>query len=218
MLKALFVLPGGGDPNFELYKKVYYIISHFSPRNEYENVEILSYPGHLSFSESNNDLEVQSSVESVINYFLDKENKKESYDVICRSYGCSVFMNILLDCNLQYVDKITFWGPSPYLNYYKVIMKDEEVGTEIGLEKGVRLSSKTFNSIAPIEIQLMKYKGTQTIRIGTGELDKHCKPIFLDFLNEYLDKDKRFVYQVIPGVGHEVDYPNEEYLKYLFGK
>lgn len=215
-VKKLFVFPGAGNPTNGQYFKVYETIRAAAEEKGYEDIQILTYPGHISSQNDNEELYLESSVEASVNTLELAEKTDIKYDVICRSYGCMVFMKIMLTRELKLVHKIVLWGPSPYCNAYKAIMRDEDAAKKIGISKGVRLSSKIFSSADPFEIQLMQHTGNKKIYIGTGELDNHCKPVFLHFLDAYLDYDKRFSYSVIRGVEHEIDYPNEDYLNFLF--
>jgi hypothetical protein len=215
-MKKLLVLAGAGDPISDMYLPVYRLIEFEAKKRENE-VIILSYPGHVSVSNYDCDLEVNSSLKVLNHEIVKLERQKLKYNIFCRSYGCFVIMSYLLKNDLKYVDRIVLWGPSPSIVVYDTTVFDQECILNAKKNKGSNLSLKTFNSIEPFEISLLKYNKANKIIIATGSEDKHCKREYFNFLRAYIKNDL-IKFKIIKGISHEVVEYNEEYIKMIFGK
>ncbi len=218
MSKCLFIFPGGGDPECFDYKAGFDLIEEQAKLRGYTVIKIFKYPGHFSYTGQNEFLNLKTAKETVLPYILEAETKGIEYDFYARSYGCGVVMDILLNNTLNFLNKVTLWGPVPIVHMYEVCIHDASAVSYARERKGCWLNDDSFHSVEPFEIQLMKYNGKQILQLGTGELDIHCKPIFFEFLVSYIPDNSKFRVMTIKGLKHEVISFNADYINLIFEK
>lgn len=221
MVSTLIVFPGSGDPNNERYSPTYKLISREAAKRGYENVVIPIWMGQFSHSDKKKFLNLPQSVKTVQETLKKYEDLGEKYDVICRSYGCSVFMEAVRPLKLLWLGKAVLWGPSPLYNFYRLFYLHEKETQEESLKKGVRVDSEVFKTMFPFELHIEQfnrghYASDIKLRIATGTLDKHCIPAFIQFLKNGFGSEK-IDYQIVEGVAHGVQEYHQDYLNVLFG-
>jgi len=214
-LKTLIIIPGGGDPENEIYKKSFQLIKEEALLQGFSNVEVLSFPGHKSYSEKETFLNQKESSIILTKYFNDLESKNIKYSVFARSYGCGVLMASLLENDFPGLVDVKLWGPVPVLCLYDAILGQPE-NIEKAKSKGCFLNSESFNSCEPFEIQVYRYSRPLIIKIGVGTLDKYSKLSFYNFLIDYTNNKKNINYTIINGLEHEVLSKNLEYFNFIF--
>lgn len=214
----LFIVPGGGDPESELYKQGFDLIKEEATKRGFESVFVFKFPGHFSLTGDKEFLNQKVAKEIVLKEILKAEEAKTDYNLFGRSYGCGVIMELLLNHKFNHLKRVVLWGPSPILNIYRVTVFDK-VAIEIAKkEKGCFVNEESYTSCNPFEIQLLEYHGKQKVIICAGKLDKHCKPVFFDFLKSYLgEKENITIETPIEKLEHEVTGHNEQYINLIFG-
>ena len=215
MKRKLLIIPGGGDPASPLYKKGFDLVKEEALKRGFESVEILKFPGHLSYSDEELFLNQEIASKILIDYLKILEKKGLHYTIFGRSYGCGVILRALSNLNLYKLESIKLWGPVPILGLYQVILGLPE-NILIAKEKGCNLNIESFNSCIPFEIQLFKYNNTIPLKIGIGSLDKYSKPSFYNFLEEYIPIKENVSYTILEGLEHEVLEKNEGYFNFIF--
>ncbi len=161
----------------------------------------------------------QVAKDIVLKEVLKAESERIPYNLFGRSYGCGIIMELLLNNKFTYLNRVVLWGPSPIVNIYRVTVFEKAAIEIAKKEKGCFVNEESYTSCNPFEIQLLKYEGPQKIIIGTGKLDKHSKPVFIDFLKAYVgEKESVFFEKPIDDVGHEITSYNEQYINLIFGK
>lgn len=111
----LIVITGGADPIL-CYKKVYELLKQKAEERKFSDCLILNFHGHYSFDETSY-LNIEKTSEYLSNYFETIEKEEEEYIVLCRSYGCMPFIEILKNEKfpLQKMRKVIFLGTIPLL-------------------------------------------------------------------------------------------------------
>jgi hypothetical protein len=216
MVKKLFILPGGGDPENEKYKRGFDLIKGEAISRGINEIEILKYPGHSSYDEGIGVLNQEIATEIVRASLLKSEELKEPYMVYARSYGCGVIMKLILEVNLKYLHRIVLWGATPIVEIYRLTVLESEIIESSKTEKGCYVSEETYRTCEPFEIQLLKYKGKKSIYIGAGTNDKLCKPVYFNFLSNYI-LNSNISFTQISGLEHEVTEYDERYIQFVFG-
>ena len=214
----LFIIPGGGDPESEDYKKGFELIETEAIKREFEDMHIFKFPGHFSLTGDQEFLNQKVAASIVEEKLLEREKQHLPYVIFSRSYGCGVAMEVLSKQTLPNLQRIVLWGPTPILGIYKATVFDKDKIEKAKITKGCYVNYETYKSCNPVEIQLLNYNGEHQLYIGAGSLDEHCKPEFLDFLEKYIGKRKKMKYIRIPKLKHEVTEFNEEYINLIFGR
>lgn len=220
-MKQLLILPGAGDSHHPSYTDAYDLLLTEARKRKYDDVQIQAWVGQASHEEQGY-LNFADAVNDLTNTLNRYEQEKKEYDVICRSYGCSVFMESIKLLNLTGLQRAVLWGPSGLYNYYRLFVLHEKQTTASALKKGVKMDRRVFNTVYPFELHIKefneKYSDSASpfrLKIATGEFDEQCSPSFVNFLENGFGKSK-ITYQTVPGVTHVVREYNKEYLNALF--
>lgn len=210
--KRLLIFSGLGDP-FSAYKEVYDLILEMSKSENYEEVSIINWPGHFSFDQTS-EMNLVNAVSHAKKILKNIESENISYDVIGRSFGCSIFMKACDGIELRHLQKAVLWGPAPYYIMHKLFLLDINQTIQISYSKNVRISDNFFAEIIPFERLIADFKNKNPIRIAAGEFDKYCKPFHLKY---YKSIQSLFDYRIVSEIGHEVSDYNINYFNTIFG-
>ena len=183
MNKNLIIFPGGGDPENTKYNKVYSLIENEAKKRNYNEIFIAKWPGHKSFNDNAKEvIKMDTSLENAILYLNEFEKKGKKYDVICRSYGCSVLMAALNNTSLNNLDRIVLWGPPAHHVFYEMYVINLEETKKEAYLKGANVNFDSFLSSIPIEYLIKEYNKKNLLIIAYGTEDKFCTPDFVKFL------------------------------------
>jgi len=208
--KKLIIFAGGGDP-YLAYKDVYDLLLEVANSRRYISVKIINWPGHFSF-DTTSEMSLMNALPHAINILEDFEKGKVAYDLIGRSFGCSVFMKASEHLTLNYIRNVVLWGPPPYYILYKLFHLELDQNIENGYKKNVRISRNFLTETVPFETLLVNYQSPFAFRIATGKFDEYCKPFHLSY---YRSINPNIDYRIVP-TGHEVVEFNQKYINTLF--
>lgn len=214
--RKLIILSGAGDPENEKYKKVYYIISKFAKAINYNEIVIHGWKGQDSNSRKGL-LNMTEATNSALLLFKKHEESEVGYDVICRSFGTGVFLNVCQKLELKIIGFATLWGMPSYTNMYKIFKEDIVETIESSKNKGVNLDNTFFDSIIPFDLLLDRFEQKFRINIVNGTNDIYSPVAFYNFLMESF-KNKNITFSLIDGLPHEVTEYHQVYLDKLFNK
>lgn len=182
----LFIVPGGGDPEAEAYRKGFALIESQARRREYDEVFIFKFPGHFSLTGRNAAHNQKTAAQKVSRKLLQTEAAGVQYTIFARSYGCGVVMSVLLKHRLPNLQHILLWGPTPAIGIYEVTVYHQNAIKRAKREKGCFVDSSSYESCLPLDIQLLEYKGSHTLNLWSGTRDEHCRRTYFPFLRDYL--------------------------------
>jgi hypothetical protein len=216
MSKSLLIIPGTGDPNHPKYIKVYELLKTHALNQGYIRVIIPTLFGHESH-EYKEHIHLTKNAELVSNEITILESLQQPYDVICRSYGCSVFFEFYRLSSLAFsnLNRVIMWGPSPYYIYYKFGLKQIENFAEKGKLKGSILNEQLFKTMYPFELHVKEFNNDIDLTIATGTLDHYCSEAYLNYLKND-NPDKKISFQILDNLPHAVEQENKPYLDLLF--
>lgn len=218
----LFIIPGGGDPENGEYKKGFELIRSEAEKRNFSEINIFKFPGHFSFTRDKGYLNQKVASGIVLQGLSKAEERKQEYAIFSRSFGCGITLELLLKYDFSHLKRVVLWGPAPIISIYTAAVYDTNGIEKAKKDKGCYLNFETYKTCTPLEIQLLEYQGKHNIYIGAGSEDIYCKPIFFDFLKQYIGKEnlKRKCILLNPhikGLKHEVTEYNEEYIDLIFG-
>lgn len=210
-MKKLIIFSGGGDP-FLSYKKVYDLIKEMSKKCSYSECSVVNWPGHFSFDDTST-MTLKNALPIAQDILKKLEEGNQPYDIIARSFGCSVFLKTYEDIELKKLGKVVLWGPPPFYILYELFKNKLEKQMDIGLTKNVRISPDFISETYPFEYLVSNFSGSIPLRIATGQNDQYCLDFHLSFynkINKYIDT------VLVKNIGHEVSDYNDDYFNALF--
>lgn len=213
--KKLVILSGAGDPENEKYKKVYDLIIHYAKTLCYSEIIIHGWKGQDSYSEKGF-LNMTDATVSAISFFEKLEKDNVRYDVICRSFGTGVFLNLCQTVELKNIGFSSLWGLPMYTAFYELFKENMETTIISSRKKGVNVENSFFHSVIPFELLLSRFKQSFRLNIVNGTEDIYSTPDFYNFLVRSI-KCKNISFSLIEGLPHEVTEYHQEYLEKLFG-
>ncbi len=211
----LLILPGLGDPEANKYKAVYNLIITEAKNHNFNHIEIIKWPGQNSSKQKDIKVTLPRCVEEFYVFLKALENKKQLYSIIARSFGCIVFLSTLKVIKLKYLKKAVLWGPTSYVNHYKLFKQDYENTIKKSIGNNVNIDISFFDTIVPVEVALENFKNEFELKIACGEKDDLSDPVFLEYLKN-MNPEKKIKIKTVPNVGHEVSEYNQEYISALF--
>ncbi|MEX2411375.1 MAG: hypothetical protein WD607_08405 [Candidatus Paceibacterota bacterium] len=217
--RILTILPGSSDIACNKHKKRYDLIVNHAKKIGYQEISIITYPGQHSHDSMTSKLSFKSSVSQGVKILTKMETKKVSYDIVCLSYGCNILLEVLNKVELNFVRRISLWGPTPKIVFFNLLVKNKKTIFRKALgDLKVRYSENLYEEIPGFEIQLADYSRPHKIYMSTGTDDTYSTPEYFNFLFSLFKKEKRFHFiEPINGLGHSVSVENDTYLKFLFG-
>lgn len=209
------IFPGGSDPYHLKYKSVYDLIKDEAKNRGFGKVILPSYPGHQSYAPQG-ELTLKGACQVVEKTIETLENEKIGYYVLCRSFGCFPFLEVIKQKKTKFLKKAVLWGAPPYHLYYQVAYVDFEKNYLKAVERGTTPSKNLFFEVYPIELSLQELEIEFKLYVTSGDQDPfHPKPF-----NMYLDKSNKNSMvefpEMVKGEAHEVRMPNKDYLDILF--
>jgi hypothetical protein len=217
MKKSLLIITGTGDANHPNYKMVYDIIKDNALKRSFDDVIIPTLFGQESHS-SVEPLRLDKNSKLILAEIERLESTGKHYDVICRSYGCSVFFEMERRYKpvLEFLNRVIMWGPSPFYVYYKFGFKQIESYSEKGKLKGTILDEDLFKTMYPFELHVKEFENNFDLTIATGTLDHYCSEAFLNYLAND-NKDKEITFLTLEELPHAVKVEDSAYLELLLG-
>lgn len=214
----LIVFPGGSDSNHEEYNQVYSLIKQHAPKFGYNECIIPTYPGHDSHHQKR-EITLSSSVKITRQHIDKLEQQKELYRVVCRSFGCFPFVEVIKEVQTNFLAKAILWGVPPYYLYFKVSVEDFDENFQKSRDRGVNPSKTLFQEVYPIELSIQKLQNIEfELVVCSGSLDKFFPEHFRQTLIEMIKKNnssKIYIHEAIEGLDHAVKKYNEDYLNLL---
>lgn len=214
--RKLIILSGTGDPENETYKKVYNVIVEHANKLNYREIFIQGWKGQGSFIEKGF-LNMNDATESAILLFEKIERDSDEYDVICRSFGTGVFLNLCQKVVLKKIGFVSLWGMPTYSIMYEILKEKIQETIYNARNKGVNIDETCFESIIPFDSLLYRFNQNFRVNIINGSEDIYSPPAFNQFLKSSTN-NKNFYFTLIPGLAHEVEEFHAEYLKTLFSR
>jgi hypothetical protein len=212
--RKLVVLPGGGDPQHVSYKDVYAVILDFAKNMGYEEWIIQGWRGHTSCP-GKGVINFDEATESALSLFAEIERMSVGYDVICRSFGTGVFLDVCQKKRLKGIGFATLWGMPSYTKFYELYKEGISLQSVKSKDKGLSIDATFFDTLVPYELLLERFDQDFTLKFLSGELDVVCPPEFNNFLKKHI-KNANIRFKNILGLPHELPFPHEEYLQKLF--
>jgi hypothetical protein len=213
----LVVFPGAADP-FSAYRDVYDLLKEQAEMRGIEFV-LENYPGHDSFDDRSY-LSVKETVKTINASIIKLEEDKEPYIVLCRSFGCHCFIEILRsnELNPTFLTKLILWGLHPYYILYRELVKDFSELERRAKEKGVRIGRELFNEVYPPELAISEISKELpfNIYITSGDKDELYPEHFRRLLRDINENPRILFPERICGLGHSVAEYNEEYIDLIF--
>jgi hypothetical protein len=212
----LIVIPGAADPKTS-YKEVYDLLEEEATRRSFTKFIVKNYPGHYSYDD-NSYLSVAETVNIIRSAILELEEKKESYIVLCRSFGCLPFVEFLKSYpeNIVFLKKVVLWGVSPYYLWYKNFFK--EFDPKVFKDRNVRVKRELFDEIYPVELSIDEISKNLNFKIyiTSGDQDHH-HPVHFQTLLKTMNQNPTIVLSdMIEGEGHAITKKNESYFNLIF--
>jgi len=211
--KKLIILSGAGDPEKEKFKQVYNVIVNYAKNIGYDEIQIQGWKGQTSFSE-NGFLNLKSATELAISLF-EKAEADKSYDVICRSFGTGVFLNMCQSIKLKKISFVSLWGIPTYTAIWEIFKEKINETIISSKNKGVNIDRTFFDSIIPFDLLLNRFNQDFRVNVVNGSEDIYSPPAFNNFLRDTTKMHNQFFSQ-INGLPHEVTEYHQEYLEKLF--
>ncbi len=219
----LVIFPGGGSPGNPKYASVYSLLEHEAKKFGYTSTySSLQWSGH----ENKGVLTLDGALQIAHAKLDELEADSDKYDILARSFGCYVALNIALDKKPKGLRKIILWGPPPYWLMWEMWCKLLETWKPKAFEKGLSVDEKLFPSVEPIEWMLPQIS-YETV-VATGTQDSYVSQAYLRYLESLVQERKSdkicqsiIFKDAVLGAVHEVteDSPRpviEAYLKALF--
>jgi len=214
--RKLIILSGAGDPENEKYKIVYNLIIHFAETLNYGEIIIQGWVGQASNAEKGF-LNMSEATESATSLFKKHEENEIGYDVICRSFGTGVFLNMCQKLELKKIGFASLWGMPTYTTFYE-LFKEKLVETIVSSRnKGVNFNESFFDSVIPFDLLLNRFNQNFRVNIVNGSDDIYSPLAFHHFLKKSF-KNRNLKFSLIDGLHHEVTEYQQEYLEKLFCK
>jgi len=216
MNKTLYVLSGAGDPENELYAQVYNLIGKGAKERGYDRVVIQGWPGQRSYAHGG--ALNQTDAAAIAVALLSKADATgEPYDVICRSFGTTVFLEACRHVRLRNIGFASLWGICAYTEVYRLFVEQLDATMEYSLRKDVVLNETLFPSAIPPRILLEDFDQSFQLNLLWGSLDKYCSKGYIEFLKE-ANQIPNLRFQVLQGIEHEVMVDKAGYLHALFNE
>lgn len=212
--KKLIILSGAGDPENEKYKKVYNLITNYAKKLNYEDIIIHGWTGQESNAKKGV-LNMTESTESAILLFKKIESDNVPYDVICRSFGTGVFLNMCQKLELSKIGFASLWGIPAYTSFYELFKEKIEETKILSKNKGVNIDDTFFDTVIPFDLLLNKFNQEFKVNIINGSQDVYSPPAYYLFMKNYF-KRKNLNFSFIDELPHEVTEYHQEYLEKIF--
>ncbi len=219
MNKDLLIFPGGGSPENSLYRKVYDLLQAEAKNVGYEDISVLSWPGHSDDkNEFSSDLSMRGAMEIALASIEEQEESSRSFDILARSFGTVVALSCARAKPPRGLGRLILWGPPPFWLMWELFGNDPHANGSKYLNKGLRVSREFFSGLSPVEFLLRNI--TVETTVATGELDPYCTPEFHSYLKAMHGTQERIRFpEPVVGCGHEVTADNphrKEYIDALF--
>ena len=216
-IRKLIILSGAGDPENPKYMKVYNLIVDYAKRLNYGEIIIQNWKGQDSFMEKGF-LNMKDATNTATHLFMNIEDSGNEYDVICRSFGAGVFLNVCQNLQLQKIGFASLWGISTYTAAYELFKEKIKETIESSKSKGVAFDETFFESVIPFDLLLCRFNQNFRVNIISGAADIISPPAFNGYLKESIKNENLHFSSPISGLLHEVMDYHQEYLERLFSK
>lgn len=245
MKKDLLIFPGGGSPNNSLYHDVYQLLYDEAKKIGYENISVLSWPGHSNAqNEFPSALTMSGAMKVASARVREQEATARPFDILARSFGTVVAVSCVREENPvrnspqiltedfevvavtmkqkrpDGLERLILWGPPPYWVMWELFERDFCANEKKNRDKGLRVSLEFFSGLPPFEALLKDI--TVETTVATGREDPHCTPEFHGYLKAMYGGGNRIRFpEPVVGCKHEVTADNPNWGKYivaLFGK
>lgn len=170
--RRLLIFPGSGDPTNPAYAATYTFLGSLALQAGYSQVDSeIRWPGQHSSSMPESPLLVDTSVQVATTYLQRCSDNDAPYDILCRSFGCFVGLETILQLpSCFYPKRLILWAPIPYWSMFDHLVTRFEETRAYSQTKGVNITEMTFPSVRPIELLLDKTT-TRTV-CAYGSLDR----------------------------------------------
>lgn len=214
----LIIFPGAGDPKDECYDIVYNVIKNEALKRNFSEVLIAKYPGHYSFN-TNSKLSISSTIKIMLKQINSIEETNEDYIVMCRSFGCTAFLDTLkiLNGKTKFLRKVILWGATSFHTMYILGFRDIEKTIKKGKSKGVKITKDFFKEFYPIENSINEIGDVNfPIYFCSGENDSFYPIEFHKYLRSICKNPNIHFPNLIKNEEHEITNHNNEYFNLIF--
>lgn len=199
----LQILPGGGNLLHPPYRDVYQLLEELAQRNGYDSSATCAWPAHSAYgSEPEVPLTFPDARDVAHSAIEDLERRGEPYDLLTRSFGCTVAAVVLNDLKPRGLRRLILWGPVSFADYWRLFVRDLSVQKRKAAARSVVIDERFFPSHVPLETFV------PTIRVPTdlvrGTLDELCPEAFLTYLTTLFDPSCVVRVRSADGARHEV--------------
>lgn len=216
MKRTLYILSGAGDPENDLYRKAYDLIRSHAIKLGYGDIVTQGWPGQKSFP-GEGVLNQAHSVDLAVELLKAAEDNGVKYDVICRSYGNTVFLDACRHIRLNGIGFASLWGISAYSEIYRLFVDQLEATILYSKDKGVSVDQTFFPTVVPARILLERFDQPFQLNVLWGSLEKYCPRSYMQYLRES-NGLPNIRFQIIEGLEHEVVHDSGVYLSALFNQ
>lgn len=214
----LLIFPGAGDPDYENYRFVYDLLKGEALKLDFSEVIVVKYPGHNSYK-IKSELKISSTIKVMIKHIQSFEKSNEEFIIICRSYGCSPFMDVIkiLNGKIPFLKKAILWGATSFHLWHKLSFVDIEKSIKKGKKKGVNIAKDFFKELYSIENSINEVDNINfPVYFCSGDKDSYYPIQFHNYLKSICKNPNIHFPALIKDEGHEITNPNPEYLKLIF--
>jgi hypothetical protein len=199
----IFIVPGLSSPHGEKYWPVYELLmQEAESRLPGCSAEVLHFAGHVDGAgQIEGELEIPPAAEELRQAVTGCGD--DDVRLICRSTGCNIASQLLIDGGQDLIRKAVFWGPPPYWLYYHMFVRHLEKFLQKGRDSGSHISRHMAPS-APAFESLLQEIDTEVL-VCAGTEDEYCPPTYMQYLEWVLEKSANISFAAVPECGHGVD-------------
>ena len=202
----LVLFPGGGNPDTDLYSKVYGLLVKRAPAFGYSAVDTsVRWPGHVILPGEGDDvLTFQGALAVAKTTLAGHEGVGEPYDILARSFGTYIALKATMETTLQHLRRVILWGAPPFWHMWQMFVRDLEETKDTARAKGILVDKSLFPSLHAIESLLQETP--RKVIVVTGTDDKFSTPAFHSYLMQITAGARRDIVfrPPVKGAPHEV--------------
>jgi hypothetical protein len=199
-MKNLAIFPGIGNPHSEEYSPVYDLLKRLAQQHGYHKIEVLTWPGQGKAD--NKLLNFSAAFEVAFTWARSQESRGIKFDILGRSFGTLVAMNLAVKHTSPCLNRIICWGPSPFSTYWDYFVRRIDETTDSSLDKGTRIDHNLFDELIPMEFLAKENK--YPVKFIRGDQDALCPESFFHVLQTICVDHAKVEFGVVTGAKHEV--------------
>lgn len=197
---VLGVFPGIGSPKTKAYSPVYDLLAALALRRGYQRVDVVTWPGQTEGDDER--LSFPAALAKARDWVHSQEHGGTGFDILGRSFGTLVAMNIAVEDRPRFLNRLMCWGPSPFSTYWAYFVRNQAQTVASSLAKGTRIDPDLFVELIPMEI--LAAENEYPVRFVRGDRDELCPEAFFRLLQSACEGRRTVSFGVVSGAAHEV--------------